>query len=631
MRNDAATIALFVSGQTDRQLLSDYLQESGHRVLTFEDVDLEADHWSKVSLVIADIKMARELSSALRELKWRVGHAFLPVLIALPQHEDSVPWLEAGFDDVLRLPMKKAELTARLAVFLRLREESEKRYQTFVENALVGIFRVTPQGQVLLANPALVETLGFESFEELLESGTDDANGLHFLRSLVKEFKQSGGEISGHEVQRDCHDGSRRYYRLNATAARDQDGAVTFYEGTLEDITERKEYEAALRKAKDAAEQANRAKSVFLANMSHEIRTPLTGIIGFTSHLAERVGEREKKYVQLIERSGQRLMDTLEAILTLAKLEADRLSVSGEPLVLAEEVEEILNLFDERAREKNLNLSISVEPDARYAKAELDRGALSSIIQNLIGNAIKFTEEGEIEVSVGVDGSRVFVRVRDTGIGMSEDFLDDLFDPFKQESTGLSRSHEGSGLGLSISKGLTEKMGGTIEVESTKGEGSTFTISFPCHLNKEDSEAVKQETREVGEIEQEIPSKTRVLLVEDNAETRFLVETLLEETCHVTLAKDSDEALQHARGEAFDLVLMDINLADGKGGEQAAKELRHLKGYGETPIVAVTAYALPGDREGFMSNGFDDYLSKPFTGEELLSKISDMLPKDGRA
>lgn len=217
------------------------------------------------------------------------------------------------------------------------------------------------------------------------------------------------------------------------------------------------------------------------------------------------------------------------------------------------------------------------------------------------------------------DRERVYVHIKDTGVGIDASFLPHLFDEFRQESTGLSRSHEGNGLGLSITKRLTELLGGRIQVHSTKGHGSTFTVSFPL--------SDREILLEAGDGHQalnravEFP-RLQILLVEDNPDTAQLVEQLLVGVSRIWHATNGDEAVQMARDQVFDLVLMDINLGSGPNGAEVLVALRELDGYSEPPVIAITAYALPGDRERFLSAGFSAYLSKPFGAEELFAVVS---------
>src|SRR5690606_21016208 len=253
-----------------------------------------------------------------------------------------------------------------------------------------------------------------------------------------------------------------------------------------------------------------------------------------------------------------------------------------------------------------------------------DKGALSSILHNLLSNALKFTEEGEVAVRVEADAGVVRVSVRDTGIGIDASFVPELFSPFRQESTGLSRSHEGSGLGLSIARQLAERMDGAITVESRKGAGSTFTVSFPRVAAPVTPAAPPPDDADRGAL---ASREASLLLVEDNEDTRFLVESLLEDVCRITTAGSAEEALAAAQTQPFDLVLTDINLGSGPDGNEVLNRLRALPTFHDVPIVALTAYALPGDREHFLRHGFDGYLSKPFTADELLDKIGEMLAR----
>ena len=380
------------------------------------------------------------------------------------------------------------------------------------------------------------------------------------------------------------------------------------------------------------AEEMNRLKSAFLANMSHEIRTPLTGIIGFASILAQRLPGKEQDFAQRIGRGGQRLMDTLEAVLSLSQLEARGAELQLEALPVAREVRQIASLLEHQVREKNLSFSFTAQPGTEEARARLDRGALNSILHNLIGNAIKFTDQGAIDVTVETDAEHAYVRVEDTGPGIDEAFVPRLFDAFQQESSGWNRSHEGTGLGLSIAKRLAEQMRGTITAQSEKGQGSCFTVQLP--LAQEGAE----ETEAQEASAKTLPRKAappRILVVEDNIDTRLLMQTLLEQLGDVAAVSGAEEALAAAKRSLeagaggtpspFDLLLIDINLGPGKSGEDVLDVVRTLPGYQTVPMAAVTAYALPGDREQLLTRGFDAFLRKPFNAEELIGLASELL------
>ena len=251
-------------------------------------------------------------------------------------------------------------------------------------------------------------------------------------------------------------------------------GGLSVY---FNDITERKNHETGLIKAKEEAEQLAQLKSTLMANMSHEIRTPLTSIIGFSGILAEEADGTHQEFANLIGQNGQRLMDTLNSVLDLAQLERGAMSYNPIYVDVAEETEQIVQLLKPLADERGLYLR--VQQAATDVMAAVDKSLLSRVLNNLIGNAIKFTNEGGVVVTIRGDADHVSVAIADTGIGISETFMPYLFDEFQQESTGLTRAYEGSGLGLAISLRLIQRMSGTIEVESAKNVGTTFTVHFP--------------------------------------------------------------------------------------------------------------------------------------------------------
>jgi CheY-like chemotaxis protein/anti-sigma regulatory factor (Ser/Thr protein kinase) len=329
-------------------------------------------------------------------------------------------------------------------------------------------------------------------------------------------------------------------------------------------------------------------------------------------------------------------MDTLTSVLTLAKLEAGQTDIELTALTVADEVRSVAEMHQVRAAEKGLTLEVEIASEAEEAKARLDPGALTSIVQNLVSNAIKFTEEGGVTVAVDVTGStlatsEVQIIVEDTGVGMSDAFLPQLFQAFRREEKKAEHSREGAGMGLALVKRLVDLMGGTVAVESEKGVGSRFTVSFPLLHGASPSASVEDSTSTEASDARDRPTGQRILVIEDNQDTLFFVKTLLEVDYDLDTATTGEEALEMVReGEqdgaaTHDLVLTDINLGPGLSGTDVLRELRQEPAYQDVPFMVFTAYALPGDRGEFLHAGFDGYLAKPFTADELLDELAQLL------
>ena len=280
------------------------------------------------------------------------------------------------------------------------------------------------------------------------------------------------------EVSIDIPETPRMYSEVSVRLLRDKNNSPVGTLAVARDITDRKEYEHNLIVAKEEAEELNRLKSAFLANMSHEIRTPLTSIIGFAEVLSEEAAENEREFAGLIRNSGRRLMETLNSVLDLAQLENDALKLDPIQIDVMDPIRDTLDLFRAQAEERGLYLEAEADHPGPVL-ARLDRVGLSRILINLVSNAIKFTHQGGVRVYVRTEESHIHISVKDTGVGISREFLPHLFDEFKQESSGLSRTYEGSGLGLTITKRLVELMDGAIDVESEKGRGTVFVVTFP--------------------------------------------------------------------------------------------------------------------------------------------------------
>ena len=373
------------------------------------------------------------------------------------------------------------------------------------------------------------------------------------------------------------------------------------------------------REGREKMEELLKLKSAFLNNMSHELRTPLTGILGFAEILSEEIVDERREFAQRIVSSGVRLQDTLNSILDLAQLEGGTLELESVRVDVGAEVRASAASYGHAAECKGLGFRIRTPKTP--AASDLDRASLHRVMKSLIDNAIKFTMTGTITVEVTADESRVYIHIQDTGIGISEAFLPHMFAEFRQESTGTSRAFEGSGLGLSITKRLVELMGGCISVDSRRNEGSTFTVSFP----RATQSPLEANGFRYDPGTPKAPQISRILVLDDNADTLTLTQHQLRERFEVETAADIDAAMSAARSKRFDAMVLDINLGGNHDGVDVLHALRELDAYRKVPVVALTAHAMPADRERFLRAGFDAYLSKPFTKQEITDTLDRLL------
>lgn len=377
--------------------------------------------------------------------------------------------------------------------------------------------------------------------------------------------------------------------------------------------------------AKEAAESMSKLKSNFLANMSHELRTPLIAILGYTEILSDEVDDKDwLDMVETIMQSGKRLLETLNLILDLSKIEADKIQINKVELNFADEINQTINLLKPFADRKNLYLKSFIPENAITINA--DKRLLQSVITNLINNGIKYTNKGGVTVSLETfeknESLCTALIVSDTGIGIAEEDQSVVFDEFRQVSEGYNRSFEGAGLGLTITKKFVEKMGGTITLESTPGNGSVFTVVFPLMGNNHyDNNQAENNLSVEKENETNYYQEEQILIIDDDPATRRIIELFLKDEIKTKTVSNIKEALTEAESYNYSLVLMDISLGQGLSGVDLLKDFRKISYYKTVPIIAVTAHAMVGDKENFISSGFDDYLSKPFTKKGLREKI----------
>ncbi len=357
-------------------------------------------------------------------------------------------------------------------------EESERRFRMMADSAPVLIWLTDETGECIYFNRPWLEFTG-RSIDEELRSGwaenvhpNDLADCLNTYQEALEKREQFTIE---YRMRR--HDGVYRWMLDRGLPRYRSDDSFAGFIGSAIEINEQKETEQKLLEAKEYAEATAMLKSTFLMNMTHEIRTPLTVILGFTSILRQGVRPEYHRFINLIERSGRRLLLMLDSMLDLAQLEAGTLEVDRQSHSVTEIVESVVLTLAPIAEEKGLAVNLTLPSERCYAS--IDHGVLSRVLNNLIDNAMKFTDKGSIDVSVSCAHERIAVVIRDTGIGIESEFINHVFDPFTQESSGLDRTHQGSGIGLSVSKRLLQLMGGSISLDSAKGRGSVFTIILP--------------------------------------------------------------------------------------------------------------------------------------------------------
>lgn len=411
---------------------------------------------------------------------------------------------------------------------------------------------------------------------------------------------------------------------------------VTFPEVTSTVLQRQKlkELNDSLAVERDRANEANRLKSSFLANMSHEIRTPMTAILGFSdilsAELSGKVSEQHYTFLRSINVSGKRLLNLINDILDLSKIEAGRLELQNEELDLRQEIESSVAPLAFIAKQKGLALNI--EPSTERLAIKADRQRLHQVMTNIISNAIKFTRNGSITIKLTSHSStEAMIDITDTGIGISDKFLPHLFEEFRQEHTGVTKEFGGTGLGLTISKRLVNMMGGSIEVSSQVGIGTTFKLVFP--LITSPTTAFKPAVLStpafappvIGVAKSKDNSeKELVLVVEDNVETQRLLDVYLKQVYRVAQAMNATEAFTQIEAEIPAVILMDVNLP-GKDGLTITREIRGGDRCPQVPIVALTAFAMTGDRQRCLDAGCNDYLSKPATKREVLEVIDRVM------
>lgn len=507
-------------------------------------------------------------------------------------------------------------------------EDNEQRYLSLTDSIPHMMWTLNAQGELNYANRYFLEYRGKDSPQThptdwLYRIHEQDLHPVQVLwNTCLLEGKQFKKEF---RVRR--HDGQYGWFLGKIIPITNDAGAIKYWIGTATDIDDHKKIADELESAKTAAEHANATKSAFLANMSHEIRTPLGAILGFSGLLKDTdlsTADRDQ-YIEKINRNGKALTRIIDDILDLAKVEAGQLDIEEIEFSFFSLVFEVVDLFKEKAKRKEIYLYLKIDESVPNQIIS-DPTRLRQILINIVGNAVKFTEHGGVTVHVSSELNtdemlRVNVSVKDTGCGMNREQKERLFKPFTQADNTMTRQYGGTGLGLALSKRLSEALGGGVGIESyAPGLGCTFVFSFttrsqaPAVIPEESISSIPVASKKKMALK-----GLRILLVDDSPDNQFLVKRLLTKNgAQVDLANDGYEALEKALDGDFDLVLMDIQMPR-MDGFQATQALISI-GY-DVPIIALTAHAMLDDRAKTQAAGFVAHLTKPVNISEIIMAI----------
>jgi len=507
-------------------------------------------------------------------------------------------------------------------------DQTEKRFQRLIEDLRDVVFLSSMDGtRLFIVNPAFEAIYG-RPLKELennphlwMEVIHDEDKSL--IGPMLEDLKKNGVCKGEYRIVRP--DSSVRWVYDRRSLVFTEGEPDPLMGGVVMDVTEKKQVEEDLIRAKKAAEESSQLKSALLQNMSHEFRTPMNGILGFSEFLLEELKDEENRTkAEYILTSGKRLQQTLDSIMLFAQLESG-IPLRPVPVNLCKMIRDLLLKVKTHAEAKGLKVDLILEDDLPITS---DATLLQRCLMEVLDNAVKFTDSGAISLwarYADATHGLILVDIKDTGIGIPKEKHGLILEEFRQAEEGYNRPYEGSGLGLSIATKSIQLLGGKLTFHSEVGLGSTFTLLVP--VSWQGAEPDEKQEAEVSPPKPE-PEKSReakpvILLVEDNEANAELVRLFLGKAYDMEVAETGEESLQMVHQKSYDGILMDINLGPGIDGTDAITGIRQLPAYAQTPIIAVTGYTFRNEREFIISKGADYYIEKPFTRQQLLEVLAE--------
>ncbi len=510
----------------------------------------------------------------------------------------------------------------------KLAEEELKKLSVAVQQSPAVVVITDPDGNIEYANPTFTEHTGYTLEEakgqnpRILKSGMMPKEVYENLWNTIHS-----GNVWYGEFHNKKKNGELYWEEAVVSAIRNEAGAITNYVAVKEDITEKKKLWNELVEAKEKAEESDRLKSAFLANISHEIRTPMNGILGFSELLKEPhlSGEEQQEYIDLIQQSGERMLSLINDLIDISRIEAGETMLQIGQTPVNRLLRELYAFFKPQAENRGLQLKCCNGLKEHESIIETDSTRLNQVLTNLVQNALKFTEKGHIEFGYRKKDSYLEFYVEDTGIGIPPEMVDRIFDRFRQLDNSLTRNHEGSGLGLCISRAYVEMLGGTISVDSVSSSGSRFIFTLPYNPPAASLTRKAEQTENTGANATPAPGIT-ILIAEDDEVSRLLLEkTLKGENIMIHCAGTGTEAVEIVRlHPEIDIVLMDIKMPQ-MNGYDATRKIKNIRP--ELPVIAQTAFSMPEDRKKAKMAGCDGFLTKPVKKHELIELIGELLDR----